>query len=100
MNCKRTFKMFTGILTFLLLHGAAGGIGLSSAAQPAVPHAADSAITSSSARVAANGQLDSLSAKNSGKGWTCPMHAEVHKHGPGKCPICKMDLVKAKNRNG
>ena len=99
MNCRRTFKMFTGILTFLILHGVAGGIGLASAAQPAVPHAADSANTRS-ARVAANGPLDTLSAKNSAKGWTCPMHAEVHKHGPGKCPICKMDLVKVKNRNG
>jgi Cu(I)/Ag(I) efflux system membrane fusion protein len=25
--------------------------------------------------------------------FTCPMHAEVHSHGPGKCPKCGMDLV-------
>jgi len=25
--------------------------------------------------------------------WTCPMHTEVSEPGPGKCPICKMDLV-------
>jgi multidrug efflux pump subunit AcrA (membrane-fusion protein) len=25
--------------------------------------------------------------------YTCPMHPEVHKPGPGACPICKMDLV-------
>lgn len=26
--------------------------------------------------------------------WTCPMHPEVRESGPGKCPICGMDLVK------
>ena len=25
--------------------------------------------------------------------YTCPMHPEVIKPGPGKCPICGMDLV-------
>ena len=25
--------------------------------------------------------------------WTCPMHAEVHQHEPGRCPECGMDLV-------
>ena len=24
--------------------------------------------------------------------WTCPMHPEVHQAGPGKCPICGMNL--------
>lgn len=89
MNCKPTYKMLTGILALCLLH--AGDIGLASAAQPAVAHAADN--------VAANGRLDPLSPQNAGKGWTCPMHPEVHKHDPGKCPICKMNLVKAKSRS-
>ncbi|MBK9097415.1 MAG: efflux RND transporter periplasmic adaptor subunit [bacterium] len=26
--------------------------------------------------------------------WTCPMHPEVQKDGPGACPICNMDLIK------
>lgn len=26
--------------------------------------------------------------------WTCTMHPEVSKEGPGDCPICKMTLVK------
>jgi hypothetical protein len=26
--------------------------------------------------------------------WTCPMHSSVVKNGPGKCPICGMNLVK------
>jgi Cu(I)/Ag(I) efflux system membrane fusion protein len=25
--------------------------------------------------------------------WTCPMHTSVKQSGPGKCPICGMDLV-------
>jgi Cu(I)/Ag(I) efflux system membrane fusion protein len=27
------------------------------------------------------------------KWWTCSMHPEVHKPGPGRCPKCGMDLV-------
>jgi FtsP/CotA-like multicopper oxidase with cupredoxin domain len=26
--------------------------------------------------------------------WTCPMHAQIKKDNPGKCPICGMTLVK------
>lgn len=29
-----------------------------------------------------------------GEAWTCPMHPEVVRNGPGKCPICGMNLVK------
>ena len=29
----------------------------------------------------------------SGQNFTCPMHPEVIKPGPGKCPKCGMDLV-------
>ncbi len=25
--------------------------------------------------------------------YTCPMHPSVHQHGPGKCPICGMNLI-------
>lgn len=28
--------------------------------------------------------------------WTCPMHPEVRKTGPGKCPGCGMDLIPEK----
>ncbi|MCM2279880.1 MAG: efflux RND transporter periplasmic adaptor subunit [Oligoflexia bacterium] len=27
--------------------------------------------------------------------WTCPMHPQIRKDGPGQCPICGMNLVKA-----
>jgi rubrerythrin len=28
--------------------------------------------------------------------YTCPMHSQVKSDKPGKCPICKMNLVKEK----
>ncbi|MBI4929221.1 MAG: hypothetical protein HY841_00545 [Bacteroidetes bacterium] len=31
--------------------------------------------------------------------YTCPMHPEIKSDKPGKCPQCKMDLVKQKNNN-
>ncbi|MHC4461769.1 MAG: heavy metal-binding domain-containing protein [Planctomycetota bacterium] len=30
------------------------------------------------------------------KKWTCPMHPQVIKDGPGKCPTCGMDLLPQK----
>lgn len=32
-------------------------------------------------------------ATSSGTDWTCPMHPQVSRDGPGQCPICGMDLV-------
>src|ERR1700735_4832621 len=32
--------------------------------------------------------------------WTCTMHPSVHAEGPGKCPICGMDLVPVTLRSG
>lgn len=32
--------------------------------------------------------------------WTCPMHPEVKEKGPGKCPICGMQLVEKKVGQG
>lgn len=29
--------------------------------------------------------------------WTCPMHPQIRKDGPGQCPICGMNLVKAES---
>lgn len=29
--------------------------------------------------------------------WTCPMHTDVRMSGPGKCPVCGMDLTPVKN---
>src|SRR6185436_523370 len=30
--------------------------------------------------------------------WTCPMHPSVRQSGPGKCPLCGMDLVPVERR--
>jgi len=32
--------------------------------------------------------------KNNKEYWICTMHPQVHKDGPGACPICGMDLIK------
>lgn len=34
------------------------------------------------------------SSNNMKEYWTCTMHPQVHKDGPGACPICGMDLIK------
>lgn len=44
--------------------------------------------------------VDSLAPQRAEGDWTCPMHAEIHRHAPGKCPVCKMNLVKAKPGKG
>ena len=32
--------------------------------------------------------------------YTCPMHPQIIKDGPGTCPICKMDLVPINSEGG
>ncbi|MCZ7584509.1 MAG: efflux RND transporter periplasmic adaptor subunit [Deltaproteobacteria bacterium] len=32
--------------------------------------------------------------------WTCPMHAQIVQDEPGECPICGMDLVQQRAREG
>ena len=32
--------------------------------------------------------------------WTCAMHPQVHEPGPGKCPICGMDLIPVRAETG
>ncbi len=36
---------------------------------------------------------------NRAKKYTCPMHPEVVRNRPGKCPKCGMQLVKIKHKN-
>lgn len=69
---------------------AAGSMGASA---PQAPGASASKPGS-----AGGDRLDALSRQNGQSGWTCPMHPEIHQHESGKCPICKMNLVKAKTR--
>ncbi len=32
--------------------------------------------------------------------WTCSMHPQIRQPGPGKCPICGMDLIPVKDESG
>ncbi|MFT7641706.1 MAG: Cu(I)/Ag(I) efflux system membrane fusion protein, partial [Pirellulaceae bacterium] len=32
--------------------------------------------------------------------WTCSMHPQVKRNGPGKCPLCAMDLIPVKASSG
>lgn len=32
--------------------------------------------------------------------WTCSMHPQIQKPGPGKCPICGMDLIPVRDDSG
>ena len=50
-------------------------------------------------RVADNSKANTLTNPGQKNHWVCPMHPEVHNHEPGKCPICKMNLVKAKPKS-
>ncbi|RME66637.1 MAG: hypothetical protein D6781_14795, partial [Verrucomicrobia bacterium] len=32
--------------------------------------------------------------------WTCSMHPQIRQPGPGKCPICGMDLIPVQDDHG
>jgi Heavy metal binding domain len=57
-------------------------------------------VTTSFAQVAKhNGSYKLHHPNNSAKKYTCPMHPEVVRSRPGKCPKCGMQLVKMKHKN-
>jgi Cu(I)/Ag(I) efflux system membrane fusion protein len=43
------------------------------------------------------GPDDSIGAPDAIHHWTCSMHPSVRQQGPGKCPICGMDLIPVTN---
>jgi hypothetical protein len=92
MNFKRTSKLFTGAWVCAALCAAIGTTDLASASQDAARDMQPSPAIGKT-RTAST---DSLSRENGKGGWTCPMHPEIHAHESGKCPICKMNLVKTK----
>ncbi|NBB93493.1 MAG: HlyD family efflux transporter periplasmic adaptor subunit [Gammaproteobacteria bacterium] len=48
-----------------------------------------------------NGVVDQLTAaEQSSPVWTCPMHPQISRDGPGQCPICGMDLVERAPADG
>ncbi len=38
-------------------------------------------------------ELEAIAGVEAEPGYVCPMHASIHGHEPGSCPICGMDLV-------
>jgi len=80
MNLKRIPRRLAGALSIASCL-AAGGMNAAWASPGDAPPAARSAPAIS---------------PTDAKRWVCPMHPEVHQHARGKCPICKMKLVKVK----
>ncbi len=39
-------------------------------------------------------------ASNEDQIWTCSMHPQIQKDGPGQCPLCGMDLIPLENSGG
>src|SRR5574340_1681942 len=95
MNFKRTSKLFTGAWVCAALCVAIGMTKLASASQDAARDVRPTSALSMT-RTAGNDRPDSLSRQDGKGGWTCPMHPEIREHESGKCPICKMNLVKTK----
>lgn len=56
-------------------------------------------ITTSFAQVKQNSSHKAHHPNNRAKIYTCPMHPEVVRTRPGKCPKCGMQLVKIKTKN-
>ncbi len=56
-------------------------------------------VNTSLAQVKQNSSHKEHHPNNRAKKYTCPMHPEVVRNRPGKCPICGMQLVKIKHKN-
>ncbi|HEY9097985.1 MAG TPA: heavy metal-binding domain-containing protein [Thiobacillus sp.] len=84
MKLKRIPHYWAGALLVIASSLATGSMHTVWASPGDAPHATQS--------------VPAISPANAKDGWVCPMHAEVHQHAPGKCPICKMKLVKVKPR--
>lgn len=85
MNLKRIPRRLAGALLIVASMLAVGGMNTAWASPGDAPRDTKS--------------VPAISPPDAQSGWVCPMHAEVRRHEPGKCPICKMKLVKAKPRD-
>ncbi|MHB1093419.1 heavy metal-binding domain-containing protein [Thiobacillus sp.] len=97
MNFKQLSKNIVRVLASASLFAALGGIAPGFASQMAA-HDATSTATAA-IRTAGTERPESLAPKNGEGDWTCPMHPEIHRHEAGKCPVCKMKLIKNKPKD-
>lgn len=97
VNFKRISKVIAHALASVSLFAVLGGIAPGFASQTAA-HDAKSTATAT-VRTAGGERPESLAPKNGEGDWTCPMHPEIHRHEAGKCPVCKMKLIKTIPKN-
>lgn len=97
MNFKQIPKTIAHVLVSASFLAALGGFDSGYASQ-GTAHGSESSAAGATL-IAGKTQPDSLIPKNAEGTWTCPMHPEIHLHEPGKCPVCKMKLVKTKPKN-
>ncbi len=57
-------------------------------------------MSSGSAGHGAHGNHSANASEKEAELWTCSMHPQIRRDGPGKCPICGMDLVPVKKSVG
>lgn len=96
MNVKRQLNPVARVLAKVLFLAVLAGVAPVYVAQAA---GQDGGGPETNIRTSGSDRPDSLAPRNAEGNWTCPMHPEVHRHEPGKCPVCKMKLVKAKPKN-
>lgn len=85
-----------GAVAAVLFLVGAGSINIPLASQDATIHGTANMSAIYKMRVADNSNPNTLTKQHTKDNWVCPMHPEIHKHAPGKCPICKMNLVQEK----
>jgi len=96
MNVKRQSNPVVRVLANVSFLAVLACVAPGYAAQAA---SQDGGVPATHIRMSGNDRPDSLIPRNAEDNWTCPMHPEIHRHEPGKCPVCKMKLVKAKPKN-
>lgn len=92
MNIEQSFRNAMGALAVISACVGLGGIGAVHAAEGNANMHGMMHMAQDKDRTG----VPSISRPGMKETWTCPMHAEISRHEPGKCPICKMKLVKAK----
>jgi len=93
MNFMHTMNKLTKtLMVFSLLIGSGSIASINTAHADHESHVATHAVVD-------NGKSSTASEANHDNDWYCPMHPQVHQHEPGKCPICKMKLIKPKPKS-